>query len=373
MFPHIEVEGGPRERGRQYGEAARERVARSVEAYGEAFGEWAGWDWGRVRAEAANYAAPIEAFEPRYLEELRGLAEGAAVDELDVLAINVRTEIMFAAEAREQLPHECTSFAVVPSHTKDGRLLIGQNWDWLPHAADTTLILSARQDEGPDFVTVVEAGLLAKVGMNSAGVAIGANALVCAADDGRAAVPFHVLLRALHDAESVADALNALGRSERASSANYLLAHGDGVAVDVEAAPGDYSQLFLGYPEDGVILHTNHFVNPGFDGRDVGLVTMADSPFRLMRARQLVADHDGPLDREFFTALLGDHATYPLGVCCHPDPRFGPVKQSATLASVIMEPDTRSMWVAPGNPCTTPFEPVELDLRKPSALQGVPA
>jgi isopenicillin-N N-acyltransferase-like protein len=358
VYPRIEVEGGPAERGRQYGEAARERVQRSVEAYGEVFAHYAGWDWERVRAEAAAYRAPIEAYEPRYLEEMDGLAAGAGVDPVDVLAINVRTEIMFAGTARDlgRAPSECTSFAAVPSRTADGELLLGQNWDWLPHAADTTVILEARQDEGPDFVTVVEAGLLAKVGLNSAGMAIATNALVSAADEGRPGVPYHVLLRALHDAETPADTMAALGRSTRSSSANYLVAHADGIALDVEAAPGDYAQLFVGYPQDGVILHTNHFANPGFDGRDVGLVSMSDSVFRLMRARQLVAEHPGPLDREFFEGLLADHAAHPHGVCCHPDPRLEPADQSATLASLIVEPATRRLWIAAGTPCAAPFE-----------------
>jgi len=44
LFPHVRVEGGPHERGRQYGEQARERVALSVEAYREVFAHYAGWD-----------------------------------------------------------------------------------------------------------------------------------------------------------------------------------------------------------------------------------------------------------------------------------------------------------------------------------------
>jgi isopenicillin-N N-acyltransferase-like protein len=373
MYPRIGVEGGPAERGRQYGEAARERVRRSVEAYGAVFEHYAGWDWERVRAAAAAYRAPIAAYEPRYAEEIDGVAAGAGVDPLDVLAINVRTEIMFAATARDltRAPAECTAFAAVPSRTADGALLVGQNWDWLLHAADTTVVLEARQDDGPDFVTVVEAGLLAKTGLNSAGMAIATNALVSAADAGRPAVPYHVLLRALFDAETPADALSALGRQERSSSANYLLAHADGIALDVEAAPGDYSRLWLGYPEDGVILHTNHFCHPGFDGRDVGLVSMSDTPFRLMRARQLVAEHPAPLDRAFFEALLADHAAHPHGVCCHPDPRYDPLDTSATLASLIMEPATRRLWVAAGTPCAAPFELLDYGgwLDKPPAVR----
>src|SRR3954447_17744718 len=136
MYPRISVEGGPRERGRQYGEAAAERVRRSVEAYDEVFAHYARWDRDKVREEAARFRAPIEAHGARYLEEIRGIAEGAGVEELDVLAINVRTEIMFAASARDaertlRLPPECSAFAALPGRTGDGSTLVGQNWDWL--------------------------------------------------------------------------------------------------------------------------------------------------------------------------------------------------------------------------------------------------
>jgi isopenicillin-N N-acyltransferase like protein len=76
-FPHVRVEGGPRERGRADGEGAAERIALSVEAYREVFADWAGWDWQKVRAEAAGYEAPIAAFSEKILEELRGIAEGS--------------------------------------------------------------------------------------------------------------------------------------------------------------------------------------------------------------------------------------------------------------------------------------------------------
>ena len=78
-FPHVRVEGGPRERGRSYGEQARDRVRRSIEAYREVFSAYAGWDWPTVIDHARAYEAPIERFDPVYLEEMRGIAEGAGV------------------------------------------------------------------------------------------------------------------------------------------------------------------------------------------------------------------------------------------------------------------------------------------------------
>jgi isopenicillin-N N-acyltransferase-like protein len=376
MYPRISVQGAPRERGRQYGEAAREQVRRSIAGYDDAFAQWAGWDRGKVRGEAERFRAPIAAHGAKYLEEIAGIAEGAGVAETDVLAINVRTEILFAASARgavaEPPPLECSSFAALPRRT-GGPVLVGQTWDWLVHAFDTTIVLEARQDDGPDYVTVVEAGLLAKLGMNSAGVVLATNALVCDADRGAPGVPYHVLLRSILDAETVADGFAALHRGERASSANYLLGHEDGVALDVEAAPGDFSKLYVGYPDDDLLLHTNHFRNPGFDQRDVSLVAMPDSPFRLARLEQLVAGAPGPLDLAFWTGALGDHAMFPMGVCCHPDPRADTASDRfATVASAVMDPAARTLWLASGNPCTAPFEPIDYGafLSKPSPVRA---
>ena len=175
------------------------------------------WDWDTVTTEARAYEAPIERFEPRYLEEIRGIAEGAGLDDVDVLAINVRTEVMFAAKARqvaERRPPRGRSAPRSPSAraSADGHTLIGQNWDWLLHAADTWSCSRCRQDEGPDFVTVVEAGLLAKTGMNSAGIGLVTNALVSDADRGEPGIPYHVSARRCSTAETVADAYAVLQR-----------------------------------------------------------------------------------------------------------------------------------------------------------------
>jgi isopenicillin-N N-acyltransferase-like protein len=381
QYPHVRVAGAAEQRGRQYGEQAAARIHRSVSAYREVFAHVAGWDWATVRAEAARFEAPIAAFGPRYLAEMRGLAAGAGLDFLDVLAINVRTEVMFAAKARQAAditarpgrpgrPGECSAFAVAPPPGRGGPTLIGQNWDWLPHVADTVVVLEARQDEGPDFVTVVEAGLLAKTGMNSSGLGLVTNALVTADDLGEPGLPYHVLLRAILDAENVSDALTALQAGFRSSSANYLIAHRDGVVLDVEGSPGDFSRLYVVFPDgDGIALHTNHFLSERFARRDVSVWAMPDSPVRLQRLRAGVAaapDHS----LAAFRALLSDHANYPSGICCHPDPRMAPADQGLTATSVLMDLDAGRMWLTDGNPCTEPYRELDYSgfLAKPSPV-----
>jgi isopenicillin-N N-acyltransferase-like protein len=375
MLHRIRVEGSALQRGEQYGEQARELIARSIEIYGEAFEHYAGWDWEQVREHAGRFREPILAFDREYVDELEGIARGAGLEFADVLAINVRTEVMFAAMARDasrvsRMPPECSSIAVAPTRTRDGRLLTAQNWDWLVGAAETLVLLEVSQPQRPDYVTLVEAGLLAKVGMNSAGVALTTNALVCDRDTGSPGVPYHVLLRAILDSETASDALATLSRAPRASSANYIVAQ-DSIVLDFEAAPGDLGQIFVGYPDDDVLLHTNHFINPGAAVSDVGFRVMPDSPFRLARLRQLLADRSA-LHPESLQTILSDHDTFPLGVCCHPDPRvqYGPAYR--TVASIVIEPATSTMWVSDGNPCETSMHRVQLRdaLGEPTSLQA---
>lgn len=342
------------------------------------FGHHAGWDWQRVTREAQRFEPAVAEYEPRYLEEMRGLAEGAGVSFEAVLALNVRTEVMFAGMVRRTEDAgrgpvgECSAFAILPEASRDGHTLVGQNWDWLPHSFDTVVVLEARQSEGPDFVTVVEAGLLAKTGTNSSGIGLATNALVTDEDRGVPAVPYHVVLRGILDSETVSGALAALRRLPRSSSANYLIAHADGTAVDVEASPGDLSRLFLLSPDRGVVLHTNHFVSPDFDGRDLSLSLTPDSSFRLERLRSEVEARRPNLAAETFRQLLRDHANYPLAICCHPDPRLDVYDRAATVASVIMDLDARRVWLAEGQPCSTPYRRLDYGdfLSKPSPAQA---
>jgi isopenicillin-N N-acyltransferase-like protein len=54
-FPHVKVAGGPRERGRAYGEQASDRIGVSIDAYRDVFRAYAGWGWDQVRTAASRY------------------------------------------------------------------------------------------------------------------------------------------------------------------------------------------------------------------------------------------------------------------------------------------------------------------------------
>jgi isopenicillin-N N-acyltransferase-like protein len=240
-------------------------------------------------------------------------------------------------------------------------MLVGQNWDWLLHAGRTALLLQVTRTDAPSFLTVVEAGLLAKVGVNEAGVGLCTNTLISDGDEGRLGVPYHVLLRAALDSESGEQAAAAVTHVDRASSANYLIVDRAGFAADIESAPlseGGGARRIL--PTDGKITHTNHFVSTGLTGADVYLRRKPHSLSRLRNVTSSLDSVGATVSVDELKLALADHRDLPASVCQHPDVRVHPQERTATLAGVIMEVDTGTMHVAAGQPCQNPWQTMQI-------------
>ncbi len=370
MYPVVSVQGSPYQRGRSYGRQARERIRRSLQVYAQAFERFADWDWAQATAQARRFVDPIGDYDRRYLDELQGIADGTGVGLADVVAINLRTEVMGSGRVRAATAGavtsgdgspaadaECSAFAAL---APDGRVLAGQNWDWLPHSLDTLVVLRTEPDDDtPAHVSVVEAGLLAKFGVNAAGVAVLTNALTTLEDECAPGVPYHVLLRALLESESAQVAADRIAEAPRASSANYLVVDDSGVAVDVEARPGDQQRVHRLHPDErGLLLHTNHFCSPAFDGVDYSSLVVSSSPHRMDRLTELAGAEEKPYHAEFLTTAFTDHDGYPMSVCRHADTELHELDRGVTAASMVADLTARDLQVASGLPCTAGYEPV---------------
>jgi isopenicillin-N N-acyltransferase like protein len=364
-YPSIRVRGTAYERGVQYGGLASDRIHASVRLYAEVFGALLDVDWHWVRARARSFSDDITAFSDDIAQELRGIADGAQLEYEDVLALNCRTELIDAANVetatgkRSLFGSECSAFVAEGQSTASGSLIVGQNWDWIVGSEGNVVVLVVEQDDKPNYVTVVEAGILAKMGMNEAGVALTTNGLVSERDIGGAGLPFHVILRALIETPTVSEGVATLQRMTRATSGNYLLASASGVAVNVETTPGGYRDVVVDPPHEGVLAHTNHFVYQSHVDCKVAVWEAPSSPMRLHRLRAFLQQHNGQLDREQMQTILADHADHPWGLCSHENLDLPPHERYATRASLIMDPAAKAMWLAEGNPCVAPFR--ELD------------
>ncbi|MFD2353928.1 hypothetical protein ACFSTC_38650 [Nonomuraea ferruginea] len=103
---------------------------------------------------------------------------------------------------------------------------------------------------------------------------------------------------------------------------------------------------------------------------DVSLYAMADSLVRLQRVQAAISAADRLTTVGSLREALSDHADYPYSVCSHPDVRASADERWATVTSVIMDLDERTVWLSDGNPCRHPHRPLTFDglLDKPSPL-----
>ena len=187
------------------------------------------------------------------------------------------------------------------------------------------------------------------IGMNDRGIAVMLNAL--RAEVPCQGIPLRARMRAMLEAETLSDAY-VRGSHAPVSVANLIATHKDGVAIAFEMDSEIVEPMI---PEDGVLLHTNHYIGTKmYLKNDVN--HMGSSYIRLQRVRSLVKECHGKITVEDVMRMLQDHAGYPQSICDHEDMRDPLVKRDATNFAVIMDLTGDCMYLAPGNPCENAFE-----------------
>lgn len=342
--PLVEVSGPPRERGRQYGEQAAERIRRGIEHYAEQLGR-DGLRRDAIAELAIGFEPEIARFDATYPDEIRGIAEGAGVDFASIMLLNARTEILKLAKRRKDPdPDGCTGVVVMPDVTADGTLIHAQNWDWKLECAETAVVLKIHRDDGPDILTFTEAGGLARSGFNAAGIAITANYLESDRDYRQSGVPLALIRRKVLQSPNPAAAMHAVYTTPKSASNNMMISHAGGIAIDFECAPDESFQV---HPDQGLLVHANHWVSPVALSklRDTGILSTPDSLYRDLRVRDLLAPQRGRITVDAVKAALFDDYQTPWSVC-RPPRRNLADNLSATVAQIVMAPAAGVMEVA---------------------------
>ncbi len=364
-FPLIEVSGPPRVRGRQYGEQAASRIALGVEHYTAQLAR-SSCDWPTIRGLVQDYLPRIAAFEPAYVEEMRGIAEGAGLDFEAVVLLNARTEILKLGQRRAVPDDACTGVVALPEATQSRRLLHAQNWDWKVECAETGVVLSIRRDDGPDLLTFTEAGGLARSGLNAAGIAITANYLESDRDYRQTGVPLALIRRKVLESEHVALAMRAVYATPKSAANNMIVSHAGGIAIDFECAPDETFQV---HPDRGLLVHANHWVSPVALAKlkDTGIANTPCTLYRDLRVRGLLAPQIGSITPETVKAALFDDFAAPWSVCRPPRETVNGTK-TATVAMIVMEPALGIMEIAPLPALNRRFTTYRLEVGQPAPV-----
>lgn len=382
--------------GQAHGSGAKAQVHGSIAFYTALFQQKCDLDWAAVTREAEKYVPQLTVSCPQYLDEIRGIADGAGLAFLDVLALNVRTEIMFglfteaeaarakgagsngvngtnggvngkhpgAAAGDDDFPSDgCTSLAFTTTSSSSSSFL-AQNWDWQPAQAPNLIVVHISSQKStdsagtaatpPDIAMVTEAGIIGKIGLNSAGVGCCLNAIRARGLDS-ARLPVHFALRAILDSRSRAGAVATLRRLGGVAGSAHILVADPGGAVGLEFAGGKERIGEIGPDARGRVVHTNHLVleHPGVE--EPGW--LPDSGERLERIRVLT-DGDvltGKVDFKRVVELLKDEEGFPFSINRLKVAEGG----SQTLFTIVMDLGRREALVKVGRP-TEDGEEIEL-------------
>ena len=258
MVQAVELSGDGYARGLACGRRLKPRIA----AHMTAWEDWLtaatgrpGFDYVREMVRDTDYVSAIEQHTPDLLEEVRGIADGAEADRDLVYGLQLMDEEWFhrlRVKRGGRTPEKCSSFAVV---TPGGPTWIGQNMDLGAYTDghQVTLRIAAEGDQ-PAALIFTTAGMIALMGVNSAGLGVCVNSLpqLPSAPEG---VPVAFMARRLLQARSLAEASELVLALPHATNQHYVIAE-PGAVRSFEASCEGVTEYHP--PDPSRVLHTNH-------------------------------------------------------------------------------------------------------------------
>jgi isopenicillin-N N-acyltransferase like protein len=344
--PVIRVRGDASTRGRLVGRAAAQLIHRSLTFY-RGYYERYGVPVAALPGLLARYRAAAEAAFPALVAELDGMAEGAEAPPWELFAANAFEEIepMLETEPAAAHPDRCTAFGFT---TEDGTFL-AHNEQWFHGDEGTTVVVVADPDPGPPIVSPTVACFLPAIGLNGAGMAQAIMSL-SAVDDG-VGIPRVLVSRSSLQARDLAEAILLASPSGRAGGYAHLFAFAGGRVFTVETSSKQAAVL------GGQRHHTNHYLDPELAPLELD-PAWEGTRQRLAKLERLLRERP-PSSPEDAMAILADHEPGAQSICLHPEDPDDP-ESSAVLFGMVCHVESRRIWVAPGNPCRTPFEEINL-------------
>jgi len=337
----LHVKGTPYEMGFQQGALLREAIRDNIHYLFEVKGkelkvEVAGLNLLNPKRAIAGIAAQQRKHVPeRFFEEMRGVADGAGLDEQDVIVANFIPELF-----------HCSGFALGRSTTRDGRVYHGRvldyGCDW--RLQDHAILTIAEPDGRTPFVNVTYAGFVGSVtGMNAERISIGEmGGKGLGHWDG---VPMSFLMRmVLEDARSLDDAVAVFRDNPRTCEYYFVIADGEtGQAVGMEASWNVFNVIAMGEADPKLPDPVP----------DAVVLSAGDRYTELVRR---VKEGRGGFDADSARKLMDR-----------------PVAMKSNLHNVLFETDTGRFWVAnadkDGNPAADqPYHAFDL----PSLLNRRP-
>ena len=357
-IPTLDLSGTPAQIGAAHGESQRQRIREHLDIF-------LGW---LLRSSAvslteetlwARWAPQVavnQAAAPALVEEMHGIARGAAVPFERVFLLNSLLDLnsFRYQEMADNFPG-CSTFAVV-AEEGTGRTLVGQTYDMPELHQDYLVLLRLRPAAGPRQLLFSFAGIVGAAGLNEAGLAVNINYL-SPTDVGLGRL-HSVVVRQILASASLADALTPPAVPPRAGGAHYLVADQDGNVVSVETTARRQRVFHL---EGNGLGHTNHYLSEWLkEVEHIRAGSIGSSLARYTALRRYLHDQGQHLTVNALMELTRNHTSYPRSICAHGSPGEAAGTRGRTVAAMVQIPAERTLHITRGCACENDYHAVTL-------------
>jgi hypothetical protein len=294
------------------------------------------YTWQEMRDRSIVFLQATEYHFPWILDEIRGAAEGAGQDYIDLCASSI--EELYSTP----IPSRCSDFVALPPATSGG-ILLGHNNDLEPSAKKTLVAVEWVFSNSPVLYSIGPGGLYISVGLNSEGICLTGNDL--SQNDEHPGIPRGFIARAIMGERVYENALRIALHPERASSYNNIITCRDGQCVSVEASGTDCELI---YPQNGWLVHTNHYTHVRMRQYEFSPDQIGGSIARYERALALTHLFSSSVNLKIIQGFLSDHQSIQ-SLCRHGD-------QVQTVFSSLIDLSDGKIWGCLGNPCAQNYE-----------------
>lgn len=295
---------------------------------------------------ARQYEKEILKYHPDAIEFMEGIAKGAALPYIDVLALNVATENMIT----------CSAWGAAGNSTLHHETLLAMNSDEETAAGKYNHFLSINPDKGYRYkVTALSGWAGFNHGMNEKGLTWVGTLLWTKPESPKTLrPPMMVLMRVLNTCASVEEVKAFFEKvPEHELGSVYYIADSEKI-LHVECT---HEKKVYRIIKNGSQGNTNLVRSPELQHLDIGhsLKQNLNADTRAARMDKLLSQYDGEIDLNVMHAIASDHGekedgTLNKSICQHPK---GLKYNYKTQVTFIAQPRRKRFWIFDGCPCET--------------------
>lgn len=373
-MPVMEIGGPPYEMGKAHGELCKPMVSFIIETFIDQLVKGTTVSKQRLDEEAKLYEKTLlkhDLTRP-YVEEMKGLADGAEADYKDVLILNCGWDLLTSLPTPEEHPdYMCSLASAWDGSTGDGFLHCGHNDDGGRFIDQFLVLMHARPADGHAFAAPVVPGYIGYHRMwNNRGAIILGTALEdgCKNDEFHYGIPMWIVHRIVAEhASSTEEALSLINDYPMATSFNLFLADRSH-DVKIVQATGKHT-IVLDYNETTTAALTNHALTDEIKPYLVMREHPSSTDYRIQTVSRLIEEKAPKINRRSIQEILSSHfdagagRDYPSMDCpCRHGEYEG--KMSGTVSCVTLSVTSKQVIaeVSLGNPCRNNWRKLEMDL-----------